>query len=136
MIRSYFRKKPTCGTAGSMPATPACEQTEMMEACECQPTAAPPRKARRTGAAGLAAVQCSERAPRTKMAGARPILGTVLRRSTAVMNGRKCWPTGAHRLADDEVARGNLKNAEMLANGNPSQVITRSRTVSSCDGWS
>ena len=48
-------------------------------------------------------------------------------------NGWSCWPAGAHRLADGEVVRGNVKNAVMLANGNPSQVITRpSNEEASC----
>ena len=42
-----------------------------------------------------------------------------------MVKGLSCWPAGAHRLADGEVVRGNVKNAVMLANGNPSQVITR-----------
>ena len=119
----------TWSTAGSMPAMPGCEQTGMLVVFRSQPTAAPPRKARRTGAAGHAAVLCSKCAPETMMAGARPALGKRKRKSTGMMNRRSCLPAGAHRLADGEVVRGDVKNAEMLANGNPSQVVTRPSNV-------
>ena len=91
----------------------------------CQPTAAPPRKARRTGAAGVAAVQCSERVPRTMLAGAQDRNAEMPNRGD---DERAGLLAATRRHADGEVVRGNVEDADLSNNGNPSQVITRSRT--------
>jgi hypothetical protein len=97
----------------------------------CQPTAAPPRKARRTGAAGVAAVQCSERVPRTMMVGAQGRNAEMPNRGDDERAGLLAL---TRRHADGEVVRGNMEDADSSANGDPSQVITRAPIVSRTGG--